>query len=242
MADYSDLATAAKAVVDPATSAADLAQITQTQPSLWAQIAGHPNAFPGLLDWLAANGDVSVRQAVDARAQFGPANQSPGLPHSGGGKSRKALFGAIGGAVAVVVIVVLVVTLIVLPNHRAAQAAAAAASASAQAQQDAVTAFDTARKACTDADSALAGAVKSAQAAAKTDPSTMQDPTLIDTLNQELSKAQGITQCTAPPMAGDTATIQSQTAQITTDTQPLTAAASTLAAATQEVTISAKGH
>jgi len=58
MADYSDVMTAARALDDPSTSAADLAQIAQLQPGLRANVASHPNVYPGLTDWLAAQGVV----------------------------------------------------------------------------------------------------------------------------------------------------------------------------------------
>ncbi len=67
MLDHSDITQASLAVRDPATSAADLAAITQAQPSLWAEVARHPNAYPALLDWLDLAGDKRVRAAVAAR-------------------------------------------------------------------------------------------------------------------------------------------------------------------------------
>jgi len=67
MAEFSDLVTATRAVVDPSTSPADLAQIAQLQPSLRPQVAAHPNVYPGLLSWLDANGDSAVKQAIQAR-------------------------------------------------------------------------------------------------------------------------------------------------------------------------------
>ena len=69
MADWSDVAVAAQAVGDPSTSAADLAAIVGAQRGLWAQIAGHPNAYPALLEWLSAQGDDTVRAAVASRQQ-----------------------------------------------------------------------------------------------------------------------------------------------------------------------------
>jgi len=67
MADYTDWATAARAVMDPSTSALDLASITQFQPSMRAQVAAHPNVYPALLDWLDGLGDPTVSPAVAAR-------------------------------------------------------------------------------------------------------------------------------------------------------------------------------
>ena len=72
MADFSDPITATRAVVDPTTSGADLAQIAQAQPNLWPQIAAHPNAYPDLLTWLGANGDIATKQAVANRWAMTP--------------------------------------------------------------------------------------------------------------------------------------------------------------------------
>jgi len=66
MADFSDLVTATKAVVDPATSAEDLAQIAQAQPSLRGYVAAHPNVYQGLLDWLKQTGGVAVQPITTA--------------------------------------------------------------------------------------------------------------------------------------------------------------------------------
>jgi len=162
-------------------------------------------------------------------------------------KGRRILFGSLGGVVAVAVVTILVVTLVILPNHRAAQAAAAAASASAAAQaqaeqehQDAVTAFNSASSACTSANTSLSSAITSAQQTAKTDPGTMQDPTLIDKLNQAITTAQTVKHCTAPTMADDTATIQQQTTQLGTETKTVTSATSTLSTVAQAVPASVK--
>jgi len=293
MTDFSDLLTATRAVTDPSTSAAELTVIAQTQPSLQAQVAAHPNAHPELLDWLASDGDDVAKQAVSARrtalpnaqqelvAQTGPARgetlaepqvpnsptpdqmvqapvstgtpahsesvsasplAAPRIPWFRTSRGLKALIGGAAGVVVVVVAIVLVVTLVVIPNQRAGQAAesAAAASASASVQmaqdhQDAVNAFNSAAQACTSANSQLASVISSAQQAAQTDPSTMQDPTLIDKLNQVITTAQAVKTCMAPTIADDTATIQQQTAQLGTDTQTVTSATSTLTSASQAV-------
>ncbi|MDR1711934.1 MAG: hypothetical protein LBR58_08825 [Propionibacteriaceae bacterium] len=67
MADYTDIAAAAAALEDPATSATDLMQIAQAHQRLWVQVAGHPAAYQGLLDWLATYGGPEVKQAVELR-------------------------------------------------------------------------------------------------------------------------------------------------------------------------------
>ena len=70
MIDYSEFARAARAVVDPNTPAADLANIAELQPGLWAQVAGHPNAYPDLLTWLDSVGDTPVKVAIAARRDW----------------------------------------------------------------------------------------------------------------------------------------------------------------------------
>jgi len=59
---------ATRAVVDPATSGADLIQIAHVQPSLRQQVAIHPNASPDLLSWLEANRDPVTPPVVAPRA------------------------------------------------------------------------------------------------------------------------------------------------------------------------------
>ena len=81
MTDYTNFAEAARAVVDPGTSEADLAVIAEHQPGLWAQIAGHPNAYPALLAWLDSVGDSTVKAAIAARHPNGvPGQFAVGAP------------------------------------------------------------------------------------------------------------------------------------------------------------------
>ena len=84
MADFSDLVAAAQAVVDPSTSAADLAAIAQTQPSLREHVANHPNVYPGLTDWLAAHGvvrqDPEPAPTTTPDAPVAPPAVSPAAP------------------------------------------------------------------------------------------------------------------------------------------------------------------
>jgi hypothetical protein len=76
--DFSNLDVAVAAVADPATSAAELAQIAAAHPSLGPQVAAHVNVYPGLLDWLGQHGDQATRAAVAAR--FAPQVAAPVLP------------------------------------------------------------------------------------------------------------------------------------------------------------------
>lgn len=48
-------------------SAGDLMEIAARDQSRWFEIAQHPSAYPGLLDWLMQNGGPAVRDAVAAR-------------------------------------------------------------------------------------------------------------------------------------------------------------------------------
>lgn len=52
---------------NPQTSAERLGQIAASRPDLAAAIAAHPNAYEGLLDWIAAHGDDEAKAAVAAR-------------------------------------------------------------------------------------------------------------------------------------------------------------------------------
>ncbi|MDR1266099.1 MAG: hypothetical protein LBK42_11215 [Propionibacteriaceae bacterium] len=54
-------------VLDPALPAAALAQLAYDRPEWRAAVAGHPAAYPGLLDWLDTLGDPAVSAAVAAR-------------------------------------------------------------------------------------------------------------------------------------------------------------------------------
>ncbi|WP_062307930.1 hypothetical protein [Demequina subtropica] len=53
-------------VLDPQTSPARLGEIVQQRPDLGAAVARHPQAYPALLDWLAAYGDPHARATVAA--------------------------------------------------------------------------------------------------------------------------------------------------------------------------------
>ena len=69
MPDYSDLTVATWAVSNPATRPEELAQIAQAQPGLWPGVVYHPNAYPALLDWIAANRGPQAAATVEARRQ-----------------------------------------------------------------------------------------------------------------------------------------------------------------------------
>lgn len=71
-----------------ATAAADLAVIAYTHATLRAQVAGHPNTYPGLLEWLETYGGPQVAAAVAARrdrdaappASHEPKDDEPAAP------------------------------------------------------------------------------------------------------------------------------------------------------------------
>jgi len=105
MADFSDLVTATNAVVDPSTSAADLAQIAQLQPSLRPQVAAHPNVYPALLQWMETQGTIPVSNPAAA-----PVGQVA--------RRRKTPFVIIA---AVVVVAVVASLLIILKPRQAAE-------------------------------------------------------------------------------------------------------------------------
>ena len=64
---------------DPTTPASELARVAAERPDLRARVAGHPGAYPELLDWLAAQGDPAVAAAVAAR-RAGAAPAAPPAP------------------------------------------------------------------------------------------------------------------------------------------------------------------
>jgi len=67
MGDFEQVEAAVAALKDPGTTPEDLLAITTAQPTLWAQIASHPNIYPELLDYLGQYGDEEVQAAVAAR-------------------------------------------------------------------------------------------------------------------------------------------------------------------------------
>jgi len=54
-------------VADPATPAATLAELAASAPEARPYVARHPNAYPGLLEWLGKLGDPAVDQALRER-------------------------------------------------------------------------------------------------------------------------------------------------------------------------------
>jgi len=72
MTDFHNYDVAAHFVADPTTSGDDLSTIAELQPKLQAEIANHPNAYPGLLNWLDTFGDRTVKAAVAARRRAEP--------------------------------------------------------------------------------------------------------------------------------------------------------------------------
>ncbi|MDR1266103.1 MAG: hypothetical protein LBK42_11235 [Propionibacteriaceae bacterium] len=71
--NWSDTGLAAQALSHPGLPPADLMAIAQARPELRTTVALHPNAYPSLLDWLAAYGDEATRRAVSLR-------RAPGAP------------------------------------------------------------------------------------------------------------------------------------------------------------------
>ena len=51
---------------DPHTSAERLAQLSVERPDLQAQVVSHPNAYPGLVDWIAQHGAEAARPVAVA--------------------------------------------------------------------------------------------------------------------------------------------------------------------------------
>jgi hypothetical protein len=53
---------------DPNTSATRLAEIAYQHPNARRFVAGNPNAYPGLVDWLRELNDPLVAQTLETRA------------------------------------------------------------------------------------------------------------------------------------------------------------------------------
>ncbi len=53
--------------LSPNADARELFKLAQENPAMWQAIAEHPNAYPGLLDWLEKVGPAPVKAAVSAR-------------------------------------------------------------------------------------------------------------------------------------------------------------------------------
>jgi len=149
----------------------------------------------------------------------------------------------IGGSAILVAAVVatLVVALVVVPHQRAAAALAASASAVQEAHDRAVNDFKTAAGACDKANSDLAATIKKAKDKLSTDPSTMNDPSLIANLKAAIPVAEAAPRCTYPAMASDTDTIQGQASAIRAATAATVDANSALVAAVAVVDSSVEG-
>lgn len=63
--------------VDPAATGDQLATLAAQHPELQSEIALHPNAYDGLLDWIAAYGDDAGKAAVGYRRSLGTAPAAP---------------------------------------------------------------------------------------------------------------------------------------------------------------------
>jgi len=124
--DPTDVVQARRAVTDPATSGADLQAIAAALPSLWTEVAAHPNAYPALLAWLAQTGDPAVAAAIGARSQVPIAGTSlsaatpvptPPPPSSTAGRPRSSR-GLVALAIALAVLLVgVAAALVMLVRH-----------------------------------------------------------------------------------------------------------------------------
>ncbi|MDR1806802.1 MAG: hypothetical protein LBR33_02620 [Propionibacteriaceae bacterium] len=67
MSDWSDLTAARAALAQPGLPAAELSAIVQAQPSLGAEVAAHPAAWPALVTWIGQHGDARAQAAAAQR-------------------------------------------------------------------------------------------------------------------------------------------------------------------------------
>ncbi|AWB91748.1 hypothetical protein [Aeromicrobium chenweiae] len=62
---------------DPSTTPARLAELAQADRALWPAIAVHPQAYPGLLEWLGQQGDATVSAVLALRSSSSAATPTP---------------------------------------------------------------------------------------------------------------------------------------------------------------------
>jgi len=217
MPDYTNWAIANQAVMNPATSAADLTQIANAQPSLRAAVAAHPSAHPQLLDWLAHQGDPSVAAAVAARRAgyqapapapapvgFAPAPGYAPMPAAGGsgGMSRNMMIGLILGGVALIVAVALI---LVFAIFRLGGNSGSSDFDSAQAQY-------------AQSQAAMASALSKAKdVAASADEGFMDDSSLLKNLQADIKKAEDYSPIVLTK-ASDKSAVQAQVSQLQAET------------------------
>jgi uncharacterized membrane protein YhaH (DUF805 family) len=77
MADASSLQAAERVLADRNAAPQDLQAIAARYPQLWGHVAQHPNAYPGLLEWLRQQGNPEVAQIADARLAQMTAQEHP---------------------------------------------------------------------------------------------------------------------------------------------------------------------
>jgi hypothetical protein len=151
-----------------------------------------------------------------------------------------------GGLVAVIAVVALVFA-VVSPNKRA-ESANASESARARAEQSrladeleaAKQAFAAVTAACAEANKSLGAAIDKAKITVQTDPATLQNTSLIETLNTQISQAEGVADCQPPTMADDLDGIGRQTLDLEAAAAVVVAAVDALVQADQAVAASAQ--
>ncbi|GGH42203.1 variant leucine-rich repeat-containing protein [Microbacterium album] len=67
----------------PTMAGEELARLVVERPDLGAQVALHPHAYEGLLDWLARYGDASAQEAVSRRRTPPPPPPAPDISAAG---------------------------------------------------------------------------------------------------------------------------------------------------------------
>jgi hypothetical protein len=102
---------------DPSTDAQTLADLAHAESELWPAIAAHPNAYPGLIDWMHENGLTDAAVTAAPVAATSTTTEEESLPPRTGtdasaisGQAAKprpkvALMAAVAGAVVIVLAV-----------------------------------------------------------------------------------------------------------------------------------------
>ena len=117
MSDYTSLDEATAAVHDPGTTPDQLFLIASNQPTLWLDVVAHPNAYPGLLDWLQIKGDATVQAAVATRRAQMAAGGPPTPLMRAGAKLPQWVIPVITGLSVIIVVLAVIMAMLLFDRN-----------------------------------------------------------------------------------------------------------------------------
>ena len=211
------------ALDDPQTPAATLQAIAADHPDLWVQVAQHPKAYPGLLDWLDEGGDPEVSAAVAQRreqdAQQDAASEPAPVVMSRVASWTQRFAPSRLRVVAVVVAVLVVLAVVLaflLPRHQTQDTLSSALGDF----QAAVTTYDAAQ-------TTLKQAIDDADPATKLSATDVANPDTLSTLTSALASAKADVG-TAPAPATTASAVRRQISTLEAKTSAATKATAEL--------------